>query len=368
LRAALQSPTLGSYARQFVWLDVNYDEPRNGPFLADHVAGTPMLLVMEPASGTVLDVWTGSATPEQLAAIFAHALAPPGDQADIALRRGDALVGRNEFVNAVTAYEQALAAGGPSWHGRWHATEQLLGALSGRPRACADRAEAEAPKMPREHPFVSVALVGMQCLQGEPSLIGTPEGDRLEALAAEALALPSASEDEHYMMYEVMYAIRTQAGDKARARAIADAYMAYVEHLPPPASDDERRARDQTKLRAAIKLGTPEHVIPLLEATDRELPDDNAANRLAAAYNAANRFGDTIAAATRGLSRHPGPSGTVRLLVARATAEAGLKDIAAARRDLELALKTSGDVTAGQLRDAQQAQIHHQLDALAKPS
>jgi hypothetical protein len=259
LRAALKSPALDGYAGQFVWLDLNYDEPRNAAFLAAHITGTPTLLVMDPASGTVLDAWTGSATPAQLATMFTHALAPPGDQADVALRRGDALLGGNDFKAAATAYEQALAAGGAQWPGRWHAMEQLIGALSGPgspPRACADRAVAEAPSMPREHPFVSVALVGMQCLQGEPSLIGTPEGDRIEALAAEALALPVASEDEHYMMYDAMYAIRTQTGDAAGAHAVADVYMAYTESMPPPTTDDERRARDQSRLRAAVKLGT----------------------------------------------------------------------------------------------------------------
>lgn len=366
MRAALKSPALDGYARQFVWLDLNYDVPGNAAFFDAHVPGTPTLLVMEPVSEAVLEEWTGSAPPAQLAEIFAHALAPPGDQADAALRRGDAQLGRKDMPGAAKAYEQAIAAGGATWPGRWHAIEQLVGVIADQPRACADRAVAEAPQMPRQHPFVSVALVGMQCLSSEPSLIGTPEGDRIEALGAEALALPAASEDDHYMMYELMYAIRTQAGDKPRAQAIANTYLAYVEHLPPPTTDDQRRAQDQSKLRAALKLGTPERVIPILEATERELPDDNASNRLAAAYNAAHRFADAIEATTRGLSRRPGPSGTIRLLIARASAEVGANDLAAARRDLAQALATTSQVTAGPLREAQQGQIRKQLDALPR--
>jgi len=365
LRAALTSPALDGYARQFVWLDLNYDVPRNAAFIEARVAGTPTLLVMEPVSETVLEAWTGSAPPAQLAEIFTHALTPPGDQADAALRRGDALLGRKDMPGAAVAYEQAIAAGRATWAGRWHATEQLVSVLADQPRACVTRALAELARMPRQHPFVSVAMVGMQCLASEPSLIGTPDGDRIEALGAEAIALPVTSEDDHYMMYELMYGIRTKAADQRGAHAIADAYMAYIEHLPPPTTDDQRRAQDQSKLRAALKLGTPERAIPVLEATERELPDDNASNRLAAAYNAAHRFADAIAATTRGLARQPGPSGTIRLLIARATAEVGTHDIAGARRDLTQALEMSRQVT-GPLRGFQQDQIRAQLDALPK--
>jgi hypothetical protein len=332
------------------------------------MAGTPTLFVIEPASGSVLEIWTGSLTPPELTAFLTHAIAQPGDAADTALRRGDGLLGKGDMSAAVAEYERALAAGGPTWRGREHALEQLVGGLGNDPKACAARAAAEAPKMAREHPFVSVAVTGAQCLSGEPSLVGTATGDSIEKLAAEALTLPSASEDEHYLSYDALYAIRKAAHDAAGARAIAEAYLAYTEHLPPPRSVDQRMARDQSLLRASVKLGTIEHVIPTLEVSERELGDANASARLASAYTAARRYADAIAASTRGLARAPGPGGAARLLITRASAEGKLGDVAAAHRDLDAATDDLNKVVVVGYRDAMLNQVKSEREALPKPN
>jgi hypothetical protein len=370
MKATLHSAAVASYAGQFVWLDLNVDDPRNTAFLTAHMGmAAPVLLIIDPATGAVDRVWTGSATADQLTGFLVGASGHAGDAADQALRRGDGLLGRNDVPGATGAYEQALAAGGPGSPGRDHALEQLMTALQmGDNRACVTRATREAAAMTRNHAFVNVALTGVACLAGEPSLVASDDAHRLEALAREALAHPEASEDDHYQLYEALYAVRKAAGDPGGGLALAAAYLAYAEHTAPPASSDERLARDLARVRAAIKLGTPERVIPDLEATERALPGDaNASAPLASAYLAAHRPVDAIAAATRGLCRAPGPSGMVRLLVVRANAEHRAHDPAAARRDLAFARDTAAMIGEPSTRARMTAQVQAQLDALNRP-
>jgi hypothetical protein len=221
--------------------------------------------------------------------------------------------------------------------------------------------------MPRSHAFVNVALTAITCLKTDPALVGTDDGSRVEALATEATELASSSEDDHYWLYEGLYAVRLGAHDPAGAHAVAARYLAYVERAAPPRSDDERMARDLARLRAATKLGEPARAIPALEASEAALPhDDNASARLCAAYTAAARFADAIASCTRGLSRAPGPSGTVRLLVGLARAELGAGDAMAARRDLDRARGVAATITVASERKNAEAMIQAQLDALAR--
>ncbi len=340
---------------------MNFDEPRNQAFLATHVQAFPALLVIDPDSEQVTSAWSGTATPVQLAGFLdaARAPRPAGD----ALRRGDMLLGKGDAAGAVRAYDEAIAAGGA---GREHALEQLATALQlGDAKPCAERLAAEAPRMTHAHAFVIVVLTGAACAGGDPSVATSASGQQLAALATEALDLPDASEDDHYQLYEALYALRGAVNDAAGAHAIAEQYAAYVDSRPPPSSDDERMARDLARLRATLKLGTPEHAIASLEASERVLATDaSAAMRLATAYLAAGRTDDAIAAATRGLARHPMPTEAARLYGLRAKAAAKRGDTEAARRDLQAGLAAVATIPVAAARDMTRGQLQHQLDGL----
>lgn len=366
MRATVHDAASKSYAGQFVWLELNFDDARNARFLQSHMAGTPTLFVIDPVDEHVREVWTGSLTPPQLAELLTHAAGAPDGAADEALRRGDAFLGTGDMPKAVAEYERAIVAGGPGWPGREHAIEQLVGGLGNDAKACVTRAAAEAPKLSRQHPFISVAVVGAQCLSSEPSLVGTAAADAVEKYAHEALAMPLMSEDEHYLAYDALHAIRKGAHDDEGARAVATSYLAYTEKLAPTTSPDARMARDQSLLRASVKLGTIDHVIPTLEASERELADANASARLAQAYVAAHRYADAIAACGRGLAKVPGPGGAARLLITRASAEGKTGDVAAATRDLDTATSELGKVVVVGYREAMLGQVKNERAALAK--
>lgn len=85
---------------------------------------------------------------------------------------------------------------------------------------------------------------------------------------------------------------------------------------------------------------------------------------LASAYLAAHRPIDAVAAAARGLCYAPGPSGMVRLLLLRSTAETRLHDLASARRDLTAARDTVALIGEPNTRTRMTAAVQAQLDAL----
>jgi tetratricopeptide (TPR) repeat protein len=358
MRATLHGPAFTSYAGRFVWLGINYDDERNQDFLAKHLDAFPTLAIIDPTTERVTRLWTGGASPEQLAAFLDGTMAD-GD----AVRTGDALLGTGDVKGAVDAYDRAVEAGGA---GREHALEQLASALQlGDPKACVTRAAAEAPRMSRGHPFVTMALVGAGCARSDPALGASDGGKRIEALAAEAVALPAAWEDDRYQLYDVLYGLRTDAKDDAGAKAIAQRYLADIDSRPPPTSDDERMARDLARLRASLNLGAVDKAIPILEASERAMPrDPDASLRLATAYAAAGRTDDVIAATTRGLAREPKPTQTARLLGARAQAKAKRGDLAGARADLEAGLAAAAKIVQPTSREMTRGQLQHQLDAV----
>jgi tetratricopeptide (TPR) repeat protein len=278
------------------------------------------------------------------------------------------LLARGDGSGALAAYDQTLvhAATGPAHD---HVLEQVAAALQlGDPGACVARLAREAPAMPREHPFVDVAVTGVACAAGAPQLAGTPDVVTLEGLAREALVLPAASEDDHYQLYEALWAVRMAAGDAAGAKALADAYLAYVQQQPAPHSDDERMARDLALVRAATKDHAADKAIPQLEASEQALANDpDASMRLATAYTAADRADDAIAASTRGLARAPKPTQTARLYALRARAEAKRGDVDAAKRDVDAGLDAARHINQPQSRDQTIAQLTHQRDALSPP-
>jgi tetratricopeptide (TPR) repeat protein len=353
----LHGTDFASYAGRFVWLDINFDDARNEVYLAKHVAAFPVVSIIDPETEEVTRMWSGTATREQLTAFL-------DGNSDAALRRGDALLGKGDAAGAVKAYDEALAAGA----NREHVVEQLATALQmGDTKTCAIRLAVEAPKLPRAHTFVEVAIAGAVCAGQDPGEAAGDDGKRLEALANEALALPIAGEDDHYQLFEALYMLRKDASDEAGAKAVAERYLAYVDQRPPPATDDERMARDLARVRAATKLGAPERVIATLEASEKLLANDAGASaRLATAYSAAGKLDDVIAATTRGLERHPTPTEAARMLAMRATAHAKRGDVVAARADLDAGIAIAAKIPVAMVRDGTTAQLQRQLAALGQ--
>jgi hypothetical protein len=358
MKAALHSDAFKSYAGQFVWLEVNVDDPHNAVFLASSIEAYPVLELIDPASERATRMWAGTASTAQLVAFL-------DGKPDDAIARGDGLLARGDGSGAAAAYEQAIAHV-PTGPAHDHALEQLATAMQLGPAApCIARLAKEAAAMPREHPFVNVALTGASCAAGAPELAGTHDVVALEQLAREALALPVASEDDRYQLYEGLYALRIEASDQPGAKTIAGAYLDYVRQRPAPENDDERMARDLALVRAATKTGDVAQAIPQLEASERALAaDPDASLRLAKLYLAANRLDDAAAAATRGLARAPKPTQAARLYGLRASIESKQRKLDAATHDLDAGLDAAARINGAQSRAGTVAALQQQRAAL----
>jgi len=61
MRDLFQRSDLARYAGQFVWLELNYDEPRNTTFFTKYgVRATPTFVMIDPGHEDVLELKTGA--------------------------------------------------------------------------------------------------------------------------------------------------------------------------------------------------------------------------------------------------------------------------------------------------------------------
>ena len=118
-----------------------------------------------------------------------------------------------------------------------------------------------------------------------------------------------------------------------------------------------------------MELQQPERAIPMLQASEKDLPDDyNPPSRLAVAYMAMKKPDEALAASNRALPKVSGPR-RVQVLQRRSDIFAAKGDAAAAREALEQALASAEALPAGQRSEGQIKALKKKLEApAAKPA
>jgi thioredoxin-like negative regulator of GroEL len=355
LRAyVLTDPSLAPLSSAFVWLSVDTEKDVNAGWVArfPHEA-LPTLWILDPATERPLLKWAGTATAEELRALLGVAVSDAGGagspqlEATAAFVRGNQRLAAGDREGAEKEHRAALAAAGAGHPHRARIVEALVTGLSSRKEheRCAEVAAAEASSLAAGTSRASVLTVGLSCARAAKR---TAELDRLleagvrDASARDASLLP----DDRAALYEEVVAAKKSRGDAAGARALAEAWAAYVEGEAAKArTADARAALDPWRVSAALELGQPERAIPALEASERDFPADyNPPARLGRLYLELARLDDADAAAARAVARVYGPR-AMRVHALRA-------DIAKARGDrageisaLEEALKRSEGAT-----------------------
>ena len=375
-------PALASHAGRFVWLDIDIERPENAAFRKRmQVNVLPTYLVLDPTDERSALRWVGGATVPQLARILddARAAVAAGrtvagrrdavaTPADRALARADSLYGRADFVGAVTAYPQALAAAPPDWPRYGRATESLLFSLS-QTEAYEPGAQLAIDAYPRlkgTSSAANLAATGLDCALSLPD--DHPRRrelvDALDRIAQEVAAdrsIPMAADDRSAVYIAVLDARKT-AKDSVGAHAAAAAWARYLEGEAARATTPEARAVfDSHRLSSYLELGEPERAIPMLTASERGLPRDyNPPARLATAYKAMKRWSDALAASDRAMARAYGPR---KLLLYRTRADifVGLADSTSARRTLEEAVSFAESLPAGQRSESSLASLRKAL-------
>jgi hypothetical protein len=335
---------LERYAGRFVWLAVDTENSVNTGFLAKYpISVWPTLLVIDPKKEAVALRYAGGATVPQLEKLLddgERAVRGKEGAADQELARADRLATSGKNAEAAKAYDEAIRQAPKGWKRLGRASEGLTLALmmARESEPCAERAAALYPKLKGTLSGANTAANGLGCANDLPAdakdrakLIATLEKAVRESLDNRKIDMAA---DDRSGLYETLIDSRAAAKDEAEAHALREEWAAYLEGEAEKAKTPEQRAVfDPHRLTAYLQLNQPEKAIPMLEQSQRDLPNDyNPPARLAVAYKAMGRFDDALAASDRALKLVYGPR---KIGVYRTRA-----DIYAAKGDKEAAKQT----------------------------
>lgn len=342
----LSDPALAKVADRFVWLAINTELPKNQAFV-DHfpIDNWPSLFVIDPSTGQPLRKWLGSATvPELLARLeevdeaFARGETQASSaQADAALAKAGALDGKGDHAGALEAYREALKQAPATWAQRPQAIEGVAFGLqaAGKNEACVQLALKEVEVLPKGTPLANVAETGLMCAlelpKDHPLAAKEPLLDQKVAALAQDASVPLLADDRSGL-YDTLVSAREAKGDTAGMKAAARAWRDFLDGEAAKAKTPAARAVfDSHRLGADLALGEPAAAIPMLEQTERDLPQDyNAPARLALVYLELKQPQKALDASKRAEGRVYGPR-TISVLLneAKAYVQLGQPDKAA---------------------------------------
>jgi thioredoxin-like negative regulator of GroEL len=367
-------PTLARHAQDFVWLEIDTEDPRNSAFRKSFaLEAIPCFYVIDPASRAARVRWVGGLTITQLHALLddAHAGAFSPRALLDRVAYADSVFGAGDNAGAVKAYRAVLDSAQPGWAGYGRATESLMYALQqtgGHADGVALAREA-LPRLGRTSSALAVSAGGLNCAY---SLADTVPGRREAIAEFEAstralvtdLSFPAAGDDRSGAWIELLSA-RQELGDSAGAYRVAEEWAAFLESAAAAAqSPDQRMVYDSHRLSAYLELGEPARAIPMLEQSERDRPDDyNPPARLATAYLALKRYDEALAASDRAMLKAYGPR-KLLLYSTRSDIYAGRGDVTSARRTLEGAIAYLETLPEEQRTPARRANLERKLAAL----
>ena len=375
--------SLTRQAGRFVWLALDSEKSGNAALTKKlGVQALPTFFIVDPTDDHVALRWVGGATAPQLqkwlddgsaavAASFGTRRPAAASPAEQALARADRLYGASEYAEAAKAYQQALAAAPAGWPRYGRAVESLMFALSqtDQPDVLARLARSAYPKLKSTPSAANVASTGLDAVLRLPDSLAERKAwvAEFEAHCREVLANRSLTlaGDDRSGLYIALLDARQDAKDDAGAKQVAAQWATMLESEAARAkTPDARAVYDSHRLAAYLELGQPERAIPMLEASERDLPGDyNPPARLAVAYRAMMRWSEALAASDRAFARAYGPR-QLGMYQVRADVYVGLADSAAARRTLEHAIAFADSLPPGQRSERTLATLRKKLDGL----
>lgn len=367
--------SLEPYAGRFVWLSIDTENVKNANFLKKYpVSVWPSFYVIDPKSEKIVFRWTGGATVSQLRRILDDAgktRKKGASQSDQLFARAEKLYGENKYAQAAAAYREALAATPVTSSRYGRAMESLLFSLvmAKQHHECARAALDAYGKLKSSPSAANIAAFGLDCALSIPAGQASRKEliPPLEQAAKEVMGNPkiTMSGDDRSGIYQILEAAREDAGDQAGKLALLNEHSAFLEGAASRAKTaEERTVFDSHRVSLYLELEQAEKAIPMLEASERDLPEDyNPPARLALAYRALKRYDDALAASDRALARAYGPR-KIGILRTRSDIYKDKGDAAAARRTLEEAIAYAEALPEGQKSDATIASLRKKLAAL----
>ncbi|HXK12813.1 MAG TPA: tetratricopeptide repeat protein [Vicinamibacteria bacterium] len=366
---------LTSRAGQFVWLELNVDDERNAAHRERlSLEALPTFYVVNPADESVVMRRVDGMTVAEMGSFLDEARTAatgttPSSPVEAALARADRLNGEGKKADAAAAYREALerAPGGWPPYGRAVGALLFLQQSLGENRACLALAREALPRVLGSPTSVMVARTGLDCaVELKKDEAGRAAAiQEMEAATRKTLAPPGvgAAADDVSSSYLSLIDARKDAGDSAGATKDAEAWAAFLEAQAGAARTPEQRAVfDSHRLSAYLELKQPERAIPMLQESEKDLPDDyNPPARLAVAYLEMKKADEALAASNRALPKVAGPR-RVRVLQTRSDIFAAKGDSAASREALEQALACAESLPPGQRSEGQIKALRKKLE------
>ncbi|HEX9149985.1 MAG TPA: tetratricopeptide repeat protein [Thermoanaerobaculia bacterium] len=366
---------LKRHAGQFVWLSLDVEKAQNAPYKKAYgVDALPMYFIVDPKTEKVALRWVGGATVPQLQKVFADGLVAVkggGRGVEEVLARADRFYADADYGKAAAEYRQALRVAPSNWSRSARATESLLYALYQTKDwvGCAKTAQDAFPRLKQTSSAANVAASGLSCALEIPA----SDASRAQLVKSlgdasrEILASPrkDLAADDISAVYETLASEREAAKDEAGKKKVLQERATFLEAAAARAkTPDARAVFDSHRLGTYLDLGEPERAIPMLQASERDLPQDyNPPARLAVAYRAMKRYDKALAASDRAIKRAYGPR-KLGILQTRADIYKEKGDPAAARRTIEEAVKLAESLPDGQRSDRTIASLKKKLEAM----
>lgn len=367
----LTDAKLAPMADAFVWLSIDTEKDQNAEWVQKHPhAALPTLWVVDPATDRPILKWAGTVTADELTALLgvavadasaektAGATAPAQVAATSAFVRGNQLLAADDAEGAEKAHREALGLAAKDHPHRARIVETLVTQLAIRKKhaECAEVASAEAAGLPPGTSRASTLVAGLGCAReanlpdAASRLLDTAMKD---ASARDASLLP----DDRSALYDEIVTTKKARGEKDAVKAIAKEWSAFLDDAAAKAkSADARASLDPLRLSAYFALEEYARALPMLEASERDFPDDyNPPARLGRVYLELKRLDEAERATERAIARVYGPR-AMRVYALRADIAKARGDRPGEVRALEEALAKSEKavLTAGQkqVRDA----------------
>jgi len=353
---------LTSVAGQFAWLALDTEKATNAAAVEKYtVPAWPSFFIVDPQSETVARRWTGGASVEQLVAFLRDGRAALDSAAAASgtlaakLAAADRLYGQGAYPGAADAYAAVVAAAPAGWSELPRVTDAYLFSLqeADRTEDCVRAASELAPKIVATASYPNAVVTGLDCAlsldksaPARAALVARFEKDCRAVLADPHRQL---AVDDRSGIYQELIGARDDAGDGAAKKRLEAEWVAMLEKAAANArTPEERTSFDPHRISAYLEIGQPERAIPMLEASERDFPQDyNPPARLALAYNAMKQWDKALAASDRALAKAYGPR-RLTILVTRADIFAGKGDKTGARKVLEQAIAEAKALPAGQ--------------------
>jgi thiol-disulfide isomerase/thioredoxin len=335
-------PALAPLSERAVFAALDTDRPENARFVERYpINAWPTFLVIDPKTERVVGLWPGAASVKEFQRFVLDSLSaieamhkdqlaensPLGKLIDAAVAK---LAG--DFAHAGELYAGAVRTSGEDWPRR---SEALLGWIealrnTGKYNDCARLGQQYLHQVRGAAAPVDFMRYHAACIA---ELKSPAERTRLLALDLQRLGSiteqPPAdmSIDDRADALELQSELLDRSGQPDQARLVDERRLALLEQAARDApSAAAASTYDYGRARTYLALGRGEEAVRMLEARERELPDNyEPPARLASLLHELGRDGPALAAVDRAILRAYGPR-RLRYLALKARIQAKLGD------------------------------------------